>query len=731
MDSVQYGYLKKYLDACIRFAKTVVVAYPQAALAINRDLVATYGSNSVDELRPETWKYYLNLAGRYHPTDTVMTVISIDTLEEIEFSRDNLAIHTGTAKAYAYGTRYYNALLLRYPDQQLLIDGILVPADLEAAVAAPAGTILAYEPGLIEANEATLIRELESWLQIQIGRWDVAPFAISDELYPAAFFAMLHYQIPPRLMNLRLKRTKTHEVHSFHVRMYLASHMGLDRYLPYLTQKQALWLYRNIAYLERNFGKTGQFYEIVERLLTERGIPLGEYTVRQLDEFDEFYRPKVVARIKPINNRTNEGYADSHSLDILYHKETSLADGNASYLQSNLDADLGRFQTANSGVTRTKALRSSMIDYSNATPVTFEAIALREWCYLANNGMYEVMVAFQDPKTSTNYSLFAKDAFIYFCYITLRKHGVEVMEVPEYLNFQYRLHPKPTVDELLAVIPHQETKLVDLAQEILKRQPDLMPVYSASGFFDLAFKLYRETYWHWLLISSMKDAYERGMVENMVYRLYGDELVTFDTETPYMGTWLTLKNLPVYDYTPEQSDALTKALYEAATGLTVDDTRVLRNIQKNLIDLLTEMSSYSIQIIREINESDVVLDELIPLRGENLRMSQENLYRESVVTSELEARGEGKDAAHSPLDFKDTANAYTIESDRTLHAALPITVSQSSGLDLFQHEALPKVTTGVQSEGPYAELEVESGLPGYAVFLHMSEAERSRIKYKL
>lgn len=730
MNELQNGYLTAYYEQNLLLAKTMVVKYTEAATLINEGLAAKYGKGVVNQDDPTTWKYYLNLAGQYHPTDTLMTVVSIDTLETIEFTVENLRIHTATAKAHSYGTRYYNALLYRYPTQEALINGILNPVDLHTAIASPTGTVLGYPDGLVEPNETTLIAELEEYLKLMIKRWYNIQFAMSDNLYCAFYFTQMSLFILPKLMNLRLKRCKTNEAHSFHVRMYLASHQGLDRYLPYMTQKQALWFYRNICHLERNAGKVSQFVTLVEKVLTERGIPLAEYSLRQLDLFQNNYRPTVMARAKPINLDQNVMGVQLQSLDTAYGKELQLADGNQQYLSDNRTKDQFAIETTNSAVTQTKLLDSSMADESNSVPEPFSVVALRQWCFMANRGLYDVVITFKDPKTSEPRSLFAKDAFLYMYYIALSMDGLEMLEIPKYLNMQQRLHPKPSVADLLSVVPTNEYDLTAIAQAILSRQPVITPCYSVSSFYSQVQELTDEAYWHWFLISSQGDMNQRAYVDNMVRRLYGNEVVAIDVGTPYFGPWLHANNLPVYDFDRAQATQILKNIFEAGTGLVVDNARLLKNIQKAMIEMMAQLSSYSVQFAREINTEDIIPLNWPTVRLGNPRSHQEDHREIKNDMSVLDATGHGYSAAHVGMLLDPAIQDNFAVSSYVANAAIDTGSSVLHNAAPSEVYALPSppMELAITYPGQDVALENATGLPGYTTFDRLPNGVKVTLK---
>jgi hypothetical protein len=488
-----------------------------------------------------------------------------------------------------------------------LILGVLYPVDINKAIDSPDGTILGYPDGYVEPQEMTLISELQDFLYGFKARWNVAAFAISDELYAAAHEAIMFLTIYPKLLNLRLKRCKTYEVHSFHIKCYLASHFRLDKYFPYLTLKQALYLYRNIRYIERNAGKKEMFSELMQHILTERSIPVSEYTVRLLSDLDQNYYPDLIARKKMLNVTANAVNIDNVDIEQLFLKEYPLKPGNEDYYKSNTISDILRFKTSISSVVHTKDLDSFMINRNDMESIEYQATLIVEWASMAANNMYNVIVNFKDPRTGTDITLFALDAFIYLCYIVLKSNNIDIEYVPQYTTLWYRRHPLPTLQELLSIVDSKTyPDLVRIATELLKQQPIKKPLTSIRTFNILASQIYEQRKLHAILCANTHGATLRGYVDNMCRRFYAFNTVNLTSSPITYEDWLFNKNLKPYSYSEEEAKIVIKRLYEAATGVTIDETKLLSNLQKNLIELFLELSSYTIQFIRELTDSTVL-----------------------------------------------------------------------------------------------------------------------------
>lgn len=473
------AYYRIFVSQVMTLAKTMVVKSEVAAETINRELQSFGQVLSSD---PRTWKYYMNLAGLYHPTDTVMTVTSMDTLEEIEFTRDNLQVYRATAKAYTFGSRYYRDLVARYPDQETLILGILNPVDLDKAIAAKDGDILYYDTALVESQESNLIPKLQRWIHAFMSRWTVPGYDITDEYYPAGQLGVLFANLPLEILNLRLEACRTEEAHTFHIREYLASHGGLDAFLPQMTTKQALFLYRNVNYLQRNAGKQSTFKTLIQNIITDRNLPLASYEMRH-DETDqvETLRPKIEMRRRPLNNHPGDGSTDRRTVDDVMSKQYPAARSNAERHYEVLDDVVNTMEHSRSNQLPTKVLESALLDTTDSVPFAREEVFLNHWLSLAASNRFQAIVNVPDPTTGVSIALTAKEAFVVFLYAFNKARGVTLDSIPRLYANRVRKAVLPTVAQMRTLVNPERISDTQLAG-LLEHQPPMGVYVSLAAY---------------------------------------------------------------------------------------------------------------------------------------------------------------------------------------------------------------------------------------------------------
>ena len=624
------NYYKIYINKVFQLAQTLTIKSEATANGMNQYVALYYGAGAVDALYPKTWKYYLNISGQYHPTDTVMTVVSMDTVQEIVFSKETLAVHRATAREYAYGGRKYKELLARYPSQEMLILGILYPCDIDVAVAAKDGTILSYPTELVESNEYSLIARLQQWIDGYKTRWVNQQYGISDELYQAVSHGILYLNLVPAILTLRQDACKTNEAHSFHIQQYLASHDGLDVYLPHLTKRQALFLYRNIDYLERNAGRRETFDWLLEHIMSERGIPLAEYTMRHslANQPDELL-PDVRFRKKQINLDIGAVAPLTYDISQMLDKEYRAARDNRPYKDDYVHSTAELTENSLSNVVLTKVLESSMFDYSNSTPYTLESTLVNHWLFLSSKGLYNTYVGVNNPRTGERIPVSVKDAYVMMWYAFCRSINIELVEVPEFYAKRVCLLPRATAQELLTVV--DSTVSQAQAQQLLDLQPLITTTISTEAFYRLCSEINTGENLQRVYYCQEEHQLKRAMVKNLVSRMYSDNIVRLEPAGKSYASWFTDRNIDTSGFTKDDFNKLYLELVKQATGLALTTTNSLKSLQAAMIGLLTRLSSYSVQYLTEINNIDIQLTDWTAVRVGDRPTMQRGLYPAPIL----------------------------------------------------------------------------------------------------
>ena len=633
------NYYNLFIDNCIQLASTIIIKSQDAVDGLNayvHDQYLLNGTQNVDLFEPTTFKYYLNISGQYHHLDTMMRVISIDTLQVMDFTLDNLALNPATANAYKYGTRQYQVLLNQYPDQELLIKGILYPVNINVAIAAADGTILGYPPNLVEVNEYSLISNLQKFINGFKNRWTNIQYGISDVLYPATSLGIMYLNLLPAILTYRLQACRTNEAHSFHVRQYLASHNLLNSYIDSMTLDQTLFFYRNIAYIERNSGKQAIFNWLIYNIMTVRNLPITEYEMHHdlTNQPTKLY-PNVVFYKKPINNKISLASKNNLSIQDTLVKEESLTTNNLKYLNDYLPLIQNSMENSQSNILRTKILESDILDESNSGPYSLPEILLNNWIFLSTSNLYIAYITVTNPKNTNLITLSVKDAYTLAWYVLCNSIGIKPVTIPAVLatrvprvipvNNNGVITTVPTVSEIMSVV---DSTIVDpaIATLALSMQPNVTQVISTVAFYKLCKELYNSAQMQRNLIANQQLAVERAMVFNMVSRIYSDNICTLEPDNTLYADWLNNVNIDISNLDVKNLNDLYTNLITAATGSDLFITTSIKDIQMSMINIMTQLSSYSVQFIDTINIGVDTKTDWTVVRFDNLVFS-ENVYR--------------------------------------------------------------------------------------------------------
>lgn len=597
-----------YRNNTLQLAKTLIIKSAESARLLNEGLIE-YGV-SVDDTRPETWMYYMNLAGEYHPLNVPMTVLSQDTLEEIPFTKESLLEHRATARSYYYGSSYYRALVDRYPAQEALIRGIIDPVDKEQAIAAADFTILSYNRTLVEAAETNLIPELQRWIKAFARNWYNPGFLITEDHYLAGLLAMMHFQIPIEILNIRNRNRHTGYVHSFHLWSFLGGHNYLDDYKEFLTRNQAMWLYKNIRYIEANAGRTENFHELIEHIMTERGFPIGAYSMYQnSDTMPEEILPDAGVTFKPLNFKQEQEITHGgKTLDRILEQEHDLAKFNPDFYGEDLERITTRVKVGLSNMFTSKVLESSVYDKSMAQPIRMIDILLNHWIYWAYSGTYTTMISVQNPHNGETIVMDSKDAVVAFYYCLNRSFGIRLKDIPDIEVWGVLNLKLPTTSELRKLAPPQYISdyLIRTAQDAV---PQVRKIVSTETFYLKCNEIREMRYKHRELYALREHFRSRGFMEMITrHHLITKRIPLVSRPTSFTQffkerNW-DLENLPEMTYTMIAQNIIT-----TVTGQDLFYVKTVSEVQSAMLRLLQQLSSYAIHVIRDGQSTEaIVLD---------------------------------------------------------------------------------------------------------------------------
>lgn len=597
-----------YRSHVFQLAETLVVKSSMMARAVNLGLYDQGLSIPTDQTQ---WKYYLHLNGTYHSTDKTMYVISIDTMDEIAFTKDNLVIHRATRNAYSFGTEYYKELVEKYPQQISLILGILNPIDLTTAIDAEDGSILYHDLTLIETNEYNVIPLLEDWIKKTMSRWmniGYGPvnqgtfYTATDPYYAPAYWALLFNSIPDVVFNIRLDNCKTRYAHSFHIRQYLASNGKLDIFMDALNKKQSLFLYRNLKYIHKHAGKQKTFNLLLENILTEAGIPLAAHELTHNLEFmPSDLTPGVDLISTPLNMRNVFPNTSVVSLEALMYKENNNAPGNYGVYENAVAITKTGFKNNRINKIPTKVLESAVVDFTGSGPFTLTETLINHWLYFSQTNRYTAFIPFSHPVTGDSFSLNAKDAFCLFIYALNKSYSNEMEYIPSVEAINVRKISYATFAELRAL---STSKYIDDSY-INDTLADLLPIgqyISVESFHEACVDIQRRMVIHRRTWANFEHKDSRGQAEAICMHLYPTYRYSLATEQ-YYDDWLGSRSMDFSDLTEYDFEILAGELLRSATGFNVTTSGGLKDIQRTLLKLMERLTSYNVQYVSTINTS--------------------------------------------------------------------------------------------------------------------------------
>jgi len=603
MENIEFD---EYVRDTLSLARTLVIKIEAVALRENSVLEAA-GFPVLEDRK--TWRYYMNLNGDYHPTDEEMWINSIDTGEAIIFNKENLAFHIATLREYSKGGYWFNRLADTYPGQAELIKGILRPIPYETTLTAENYKILSYNKKLVLWNEDQLIPGLQRFITGFVPQLFNHEYIHTDNLMLPVTGVMTLYQgVIMAISTMRHEAIGTRHAHDFYIWARIDSYGDFSKYKESLSQEQTMWLYNNIAWLDNNPGAQYTFELMLENLLTKASIPLARYDLVNNTETQlEDLTPTPLYRKLNLNLQDSYGLTPDYiNTQQLILKEQTLAKDN--YVQSAIwhDHALRKGTYSLYSELPTKVLESKMMDYTNRHLHTKMSVTFNNWIYLAGKGYYNGKILVRDPKSGKDIRLAVGDAYYLWRHLMdIARGRPQTYIAPAYYQHVLKATP-PSLDQLIRIggklyIPGYMA--FDIRSLWIPRQSFVAPEF----LMEQSEEIYEIMWKHTKIYSQFYDLNKRARVKNTTEMMYESGFVTLTTATTY-NDLIDRYELDFAEHSPEEAQYFAWEIFKRATGWDTSSNPSLRVRQNALIDIMMQLSSYTIQTVREMDDGQDVTE---------------------------------------------------------------------------------------------------------------------------
>lgn len=603
MDNIEF---RAHVISVISFLRTLVVKCEVVADSDNKLLEEAGYPVSSDKRQ---WRYYLNMAGEYHPTDDPMYITSVDNGETILFNKPNLEDHLSTLTAYQPGSYYYNRLTEEYPHQIDLIHGILDPIDIDFAINSEDYRILRYNKKLLDRNEEQLIKEIQEWVNSFCNRTlKYNEYLYTDNLMLPTLLALLYGSLITLVLTVRLEAYGTRYVNEYHIWSKLNSHGDFNPYRKLLTHDQKMWLYRNIEWCKRTTGQSKTFDALIANLLTPADIPL--------DHYDSTINTKDLVTVGTgtgVFTKTPLNFIDNTADDNRFTSVKEMSDKGINQALDNAllqDEQIEEVdETLRYGVysqMSSKIVESSMEDYTNRHADTLMKTLMHEWVYLLKHDRYKAVIDLNNPQTGESFRLNVKDALILWQYLTTRARGEDTTYIQPFFYQSVMRIERPDLQTLMDAgdiryLPEY------ICRDIRKLWVASPRIISPETFFDFCFDIHSIRWKSKKVYCKFMDIYRHARTKEATERLFERGLAVLNDEATY-DEWFLKHELNFDLFSQEDCLLLAWDIFQKGTAWNTKATASLRQIQSNLINLMKEMASYTVQYVTDMNDGNNTIE---------------------------------------------------------------------------------------------------------------------------
>lgn len=619
-----YGLEKFYSDVSL-LSNSLVIKISDAASTME---IANFPTKKPDHNNKANWKYYLNISGKYHSSDTEVFINVIEEESSMVLTKELLETYPLTKSELLKCGDFYTNLINAYPLMTLFIHGCMYPVDINQAIEAEDGTILNYNNTFVEENEYNLIPQLETFIKGFLARWHVKGYVLTDNYYLVTMLAILYSNVKNEIVNIRLKNIRTGYVHSFFLESYFRSKFDLWENVKVLNKKNIMWLYINLDYIIHHIGKNKTFETILNKVFDENDVGIGSYCLEVKDEVKNknswiynkvpFNKSDVVINMKKLNESYNLNNDNNITIKEVLSQELNKLDNytqdRKNYIIEKQNEEIKEKTTSS---VSTKALEIATLKTFRGWNVDSFQVLMDYWGYMLKYGIYGSLTddtittakrEFTDPTTKQHYNINSKIGYLMLLKVLLHSIGKTNLLVNK-IAYTTVLNPNADIANIITKQLFQdgytELHLNYLNTNYPRPNKTYTSYVDVSEFLTSVIDYYRNlsimiansentivnsNLRHFLFLSSEQDklSIHKSDISKTIDEILQEENITFTIPTDY-----------------NHVDTI-KELFNICLGVTINDDTALNNLLYNYKEIARKLFSYTLQLFGSVeSEEDI------------------------------------------------------------------------------------------------------------------------------
>ena len=666
---------ENYVENTLLLTKSIILILHSESSMYN-ELVEMKYKVPVDKADKTKWRYYLHLVGQYHPVDEPIKLVSWDSGQEIVLDVNNVGKHKSTREELLKFGSLYRTLVSAYPEQELQLRSILATSakrDVIEVVDLPNHSIIAYNEKLIESQETDILLRLQERIDNYAITKTLPFYALAESLHMASLYFVLYNFIFTTLITLRLSNAQTPRAHSYHILSYLSSNHRLDNNQMYLDNKQVLFLYRNLKYLNTYAGSNQVFDELIDKFFTVRRVPVVNYRYKQKNTTGEDGSIEYAFVQKLLNNDALVFDPNEFSLSELSDKEITVLASNKREYDYHLKEIAFKNENSIHADVPTKNLEISIVDNSNDVKYELFNMTIDYWAQTLKLGINNHVINFTDPVRGQSLVLDSSDAFKLFTIVLHRQAGATIDVIPDYYASRVIKPILPTLSELIGKTYRPSLYLNDLIENVLNNAPQYVAIDTPFAFSEFVLKHYKYGMGTWLNLCNIGDLDMNAQVGLATENLYYGSYFKQDGETED----LFLKRIGFAELLGYGKTESLSVLTDLVKTISVDlGSKLEKNkyIQATLVEVLGKFKSYSTQLISQYRSNDSSLTNLgFPYFTLSDSSSKKHYYI-SAISPMVDVESYSKQNITVPYKIE-------VESGSSYHDEITIDISDNSQYD--------------------------------------------------